>query len=59
VLTITQPDDELAARRELHAWIAAAKHLNSAGLAAAVPSPLVLPLQRRGLAVWPVGRRVA
>jgi hypothetical protein len=56
---IARQPDELAARRALRSWIRAVEHLNRAGYAAAVPSPMVAPLQRRGLAVWPVGRRAA
>jgi hypothetical protein len=58
--TITGAVDELAARRELHAWIEAARHLNNPGYAAAVPAELVGPLRCRGLAVWAAaGRRAA
>jgi hypothetical protein len=59
VLKIPQPPDELAARRELRAWRRAAEHLNARGYAAGVPPDLVAPLQRRGLVVWPAGRRTA
>jgi hypothetical protein len=58
-LRVTPATDELAARRELLAWIAAVEHLNCAGLAAAVPLAMVLPLQRRGLVVWAAERRAA
>jgi len=57
--TLTRPVDELAARRELRAWIQAARHLNSAGCAAAVPPEFVGPLRSRGLVVWAAERRAA
>jgi hypothetical protein len=47
--------DELAARRELRSWAAAAAWLNARGYAAAVPDYLVVPLARRGLLVWSAG----
>lgn len=55
--TVAQPVDELAIRRELRSWAAAAAHLNAAGLAAAVPPSLVGSLRRRGFIVWPCGDR--
>lgn len=57
--TVTRPVDELAARRELRSWIAAAEWLNARGYAAAVPDHLVYPLTVRGLAVWAVRGRAA
>src|SRR6516225_4139358 len=58
-IRVTQQPDELAAHRELRAWRRAAEHLNAHGVAAAVPPELVDVLRRRGLAVWPAGRRAA
>lgn len=55
--TVTRAGDELAARRELRAWAAAAAWLNRRGYAAAVPLHLVDPLSRRGLVVWAAGQR--
>jgi hypothetical protein len=59
VSSIRRPADELAARRELRSWLAAAEWLNAHGCAAPVPADLVVPLARRGLAVWGAGRRAA
>ena len=53
------PVVDLAAYREFGGWVAAAEHLNARGLAAAVPAPLVGPLRRQGLEVWPVSPRRA
>lgn len=58
-VTVARPVDELAARRELRSWIAAAEWLNGQGYAAAVPAPLVAPLAARGLAVWGISDRRA
>jgi hypothetical protein len=57
--TIHHPPDELAARRELRSWIAAAMWLNQHGYAAAVPHHLAGPLLARGLVVWAAGDREA
>ena len=57
--TVARPVDELAARRELRSWIAAAEWLNAHGYPAAVPGPLVPPLAARGLVVWGISRRGA
>ena len=50
--TVAPPVDELAARRELRAWIRTVAWLNVHGFAAAVPGHLVVPLRGRGLEVW-------
>jgi hypothetical protein len=47
---VTHRAEELA---ELRAWAQAAAWLNEHGFAAAVPAPLVIPLARRGLIIWP------
>lgn len=52
--TLARPVDELAARRELRSWIAAAEWLNARGYPAAVPDRLVRSLTARGLTVWSV-----
>ena len=57
--TVARPVDELAARRELRSWAAAAAWLNQQGYAAAVPARLVDLLQARGLMVWAAGEREA
>lgn len=49
------PVVDLAAYRELRAWIAACGWLNAHGYAAAVPDRLVQPLSARGLVVWGTG----
>ena len=59
MLIVSCPADELAARRELGAWIKTVEHLHNAGDAAAVPPELVHSLRRRGLVVWPAERRAA
>jgi hypothetical protein len=46
---------EVPSYRSLTAWALAASHLNTLGLAAAVPGPLVPVLQRGGLVVWAAG----
>jgi len=57
--TLAQATD-LAVWRERRAWLAAARHLNAAGYAAAVPADLAPYLGRRGLVVWAAGdRRIA
>jgi len=53
------PAVDLSAWRDRDSWLAAAAHLNAAGLAAAVPADLVPYLRRRGLAVWPRSDRRA
>jgi hypothetical protein len=53
------PVADLAAYRELRSWVAAAEWLNGLGYAAAVPASVVVPLRRRGLAVWVAGQREA
>jgi len=53
--TVTRLVDELAARRELRSWAAAAAWLNQHGCAAAVPGHLAETLRRRGLVVWAAG----
>lgn len=57
--TVARPVDELATRRELRSWAAAAAWLNQQGYAAAVPGRLAGPLSRRGLVVWAAGERSA
>ena len=58
--TLACPVDELAVRRELRSWAAAAAWLNQQGYAAAVPGHLADALRRRGLVVWAaVERRAA
>jgi hypothetical protein len=57
--TVARPVDELATRRELRSWAAAAAWLNQRGYAAAVPGHLADALCRRGLAVWAVSERSA
>lgn len=57
--TVTRPVDELAARRDLRSWAAAAEWLNRRGYAAAVPGHLADALRRRGLVVWAAGDREA
>jgi len=57
--TVARPADELAARRELRSWAAAAAWLNRQGYAAAVPGRLADPLRVRGLVVWVAGDREA
>jgi hypothetical protein len=59
MFTISQPSDELAARREMRARKRAVEHLNAHGLAAAVPPELVASLRLWGLVVWPAERRAA
>jgi hypothetical protein len=54
--TVAQATD-LAAWRERRAWLAAARHLNAAGYAAAAAAELVGYLGRRGLVVWAAGDR--
>ena len=46
---------ELGEWRSFRAWVAAAEELNALGYPAAVPTGLVGPLRRRGLAVWAAG----
>lgn len=50
--TVAPLVDELAERRELRSWIAAAAWLNQQGYAAAVPARVADPLRARGLVVW-------
>lgn len=57
--TVTREVDELAARRELRSWAAAAARLNQHGYAAAVPGHLADALSRRGLVVWAATGRSA
>jgi hypothetical protein len=58
-VTVARSVDELAARRELRSWSAAAAWLNQQGYAAAVPEHLAEALRRRGLMVWAAGGRQA
>lgn len=51
-VTVARPLDQLAARRELRSWAAAAARLNHFGYAAAVPGHLADSLRIRGLVVW-------
>jgi hypothetical protein len=57
--TVARPADELAARRELRSWAAAAAWLNQRGYAAAVPGHLAGALCRRGLVAWAASERRA
>jgi hypothetical protein len=57
--TVTRPVDELAVRRELRSWAAAAEWLNQQGYAAAVPAHLADRLRGRGLVVWAATDRSA
>lgn len=52
--TVTQVAD-IAVWRERRAWLAATRHLNAAGYAAAVPADLAGYVRRRGLVVWAAG----
>lgn len=58
-VTVARPADELAARRELRSWAAAAAWLNQRGYAAAVPGRVAGVLRARGLVVWAADDRSA